>query len=263
MDIVVVICFALVVVWNLLGILAGGGNPGHFVDPTSVFVTIGGGITATMLGNGLPAFQKIPALMGVVLGGKQGSETEMIVTLISFAEKARREGLLVLEDDLGEVDEEFLKKGLQLVVDGTDPELVKAILSAEVDEIESRHDRQRKIFDDMGSFFPAWGMIGTLIGLVIMLRGLGSGGGASQVGSGMAVALITTYYGSVMANGVALPLASKLQDLNDDEMLIKNVMLDGILAIQAGDNPRVVQEKLTSYLPPTEKKKVIEQIGEK
>lgn len=263
MDIIVPLCLGLMVALNMLGIISGGGNLVDFADPVSVIITGGGGTVAVLMGNGLGAFGKIPILLKVIISPPKQSAPEMIITLISFADKARREGLLVLEDDLNEVKEDFLRKGMQLVVDGADPEMVKKIMSSEIDEMETRHDGMRKIFEDMAALYPAWGMIGTLIGLVLMLRAMGSGGGSSGVASGMAAALITTYYGSILANGIALPLASKLSALHDEEILVKNVMLEGILSIQAGENPRMATEKLLSFLPPPERKLVMEKVGER
>ena len=152
---------------------------------------------------------------------------------------------------------------MQLVVDGTDPELVRNILNTEIDNIEARHDSVRKVFDDAASLFPAWGMVGTLVGLVIMLRSLGGGGGIEAIGGGMAVALITTYYGSVIANGFALPISGRLAARNSSEVMVKNIMVEGILSVQAGDNPRIVKDKLVSFLPPNQRQKVNDQVGDR
>lgn len=263
MDILVPICMILVFVMNILGILTNQASLLWYGNLPSFVVTVGGGLISSLLANDLSTVTKIPKVFGVLVNPPKYQEDDMIITLISFSEKARREGLLVLEDDLGDLKDDFLKKGLQLVVDGTDPEMVKGIMAREIDEVESRHDTVIRMFEDMGNLFPAWGMIGTLIGLVAMLRGLGGGGGADKIGKDMAVALITTYYGSVLANGLAIPLAGKLKNRNDDEMLIKNIMLEGILSIQAGDNPRIVKDKLISFLPPSKRAKVNEQVGDR
>ncbi len=263
MDIIVPIGFVAVIVINLFGIISGGGNVGHMVDIASLVVTGLGGSTSLLVANDLSTVLGVPKAIKVILTKPNFDEAQMIITLISFSEKARREGLLVLEDDIQEVSDPFLKKGMQLVVDGTDPELVKNILNTEIDNIEARHDTVRKVFEDAASLYPAWGMIGTLIGLVIMLRSLGGGGGTEAIGSGMAVALITTYYGSVIANGFALPIAGRLASRHSSEALIKGIMIEGILSIQAGDNPRIVKDKLVSFLPPAQRQKVNEQVGDR
>lgn len=263
MDIFVPICLIVPIIVNLFGIISGGGSVAHMVDFASLVVTGLGGLNSLVMANDFSTIVGVPKAVGVLLNKPQFDESQMIITLISFSEKARREGLLVLEDDIQEVTDPFLKKGMQLVVDGTDPELVKNILNTEIDNIEARHDTVRKVFEDAASLFPAWGMIGTLIGLVIMLRSLGGGGGTEAIGSGMAVALITTYYGSVIANGFALPIAGRLAARHSSEALIKGIMIEGILSIQAGDNPRIVKDKLVSFLPPAQRQKVNEQVGDR
>jgi len=263
MDIFVVIGLAMVIALNLLGIFASGGSIAHFIDPTSFIITLGGGITSIVISNDIETIMKVPLAFRVIINKPNYAEDEMIITLISFSEKARREGLLVLEDDIQDVSDPFLKKCMQLVVDGTDPELVKNIMNTEINQIEARHDTLKKVFDDASALFPAWGMIGTLIGLVIMLRSLGGSGGIEAIGGGMAVALITTYYGAVLANGFAMPIAAKLATRHSSESLIKDIMLEGVLSIQAGDNPRIVKDKLVSFLPPSKRQKVNEHLGER
>ena len=263
MDIIVPLGFALVLGINLFGIIGGGGNIGHMIDVASLILTGAGGATSLLMANDMSTFLGAPKAVKVLLQKPSFDESQIIITLLSFSEKARREGLLVLEDDIQEVHDPFLKKGMQLVVDGTDPELVKNILNTEIDNVEARHDSVRKIFDDAASLFPAWGMIGTLIGLVIMLRSLGGGGGVETIGSGMAVALLTTYYGSVIANGFALPISGRLAARHASEAIVQSIMLEGILSIQAGDNPRIVKDKLISFLPPSQRQKINEQVGDR
>lgn len=263
MDIIVPLGFLLAIGINLFGIISGGGNVGHMVDIASAVVTGLGGSVSIVVANDMATVLGVPKAIKVLLNKPNYDEAQIIITLISFSEKARREGLLVLEDDIQEVSDPFLKKGMQLVVDGTDPELVKNILNTEIDNVEARHDTVRKVFEDAASLFPAWGMIGTLIGLVIMLRSLGGGGGVEAIGSGMAVALITTYYGSVIANAFALPIAGRLAARHSAEAIVQSIMLEGILSIQAGDNPRIVKDKLVSFLPPPQRQKVNEQVGDR
>jgi len=173
--------------------------------------------------------------------------SEVVNLLIGFAEKARREGLLTLEDEAKNTDNPFLQKGIQLVVDGTDPELVKDIMNIEIEALEERHSQGAGMLMRMGDMLPAFGMIGTLIGLVAMLANLDD---PSTIGSSMAVALITTLYGAIMANLVAIPLGQKLGLRSGEEVLIRRVMVEGILSIQRGENPRIVKEKLLSFFSP-------------
>jgi chemotaxis protein MotA len=174
--------------------------------------------------------------------------TGVIPLLVSFAEKARREGLLALEDDIESLEDDFLKRGIQLVVDGTDPELVKSIMITQMNYIEERHIFGRGIYEGMAALAPAFGMIGTLVGLVAMLKKMDD---PNAIGPSMATALITTMYGAIIANVICNPIAAKLAVKSGDEILLKKIMLEGMLAIQAGDNPRIVEEKLKAFLPPS------------
>ncbi|WP_295163112.1 motility protein A [uncultured Brachyspira sp.] len=263
MDIFVPLGAALVLGINLFGIISGGGNVGQMVDIASVVIVILGGATSIVVANDLGTVLGVPKAIQMLLKKPDYDEAQIIIMLLSFSEKARREGLLVLEDDIQEISDPLLKKGMQLVVDGTDPELVKNILNTDIDNVEARHDTVRKVFEDAASLFPAWGMIGTLIGLVIMLRSLGGGGGVEAIGSGMAVALLTTYYGSIIANGFALPIAGRLAARHASEATVQNIMIEGVLSIQAGDNPRIVKDKLVSFIPPNQRQKVNEQVGDR
>ena len=177
----------------------------------------------------------------------------VISKMVGYAERARREGMLALEEDSENETDDFLRKGLRLAVDGTDPQLLEKILETDVEQIENRHSEGAKILSTGGTFAPAFGMIGTLIGLVNMLSNLED---PTQIGAGMATALITTFYGAVLANAVFLPLAGKLETRSKEEMVIKNMVIEGIMAIQSGDSPRIVEEKLKSFLSPTERKRV-------
>jgi len=147
-----------------------------------------------------------------------------------------------------DIDDDFVVKGIQMAIDGTDPELIEQILTSELDSISDRHNRGKSIFDTMGKYAPAFGMIGTLIGLVIMLQNMDD---PSKIGPGMAVALLTTLYGALVANLVCLPLADKLARRSGDELLLKEIVIRGVMSIQSGDNPRVVEQKLKTFLSPT------------
>ncbi len=178
---------------------------------------------------------------------KKVNLTEIIPVLVSFAEKARREGLLALEDDIEDLEDAFLKRGIQLVVDGTDPELVKQIMDTQMNYIEDRHSYGQALYENMATLAPAFGMVGTLTGLVAMLLTMDD---PSTIGPSMSVALITTLYGAIVANLFLNPIMYKLQVKSQEEVLLKKIMLAGMLSIQAGDNPRIVEEKLKAFLPP-------------
>lgn len=167
--------------------------------------------------------------------------------IIELSSVARRDGLLALEEAGNKAEDEFLKKGIMLIVDGTDPELVRNIMETELTFLEERHAEGRGLYDAMGSYAPAFGMIGTLIGLINMLQQLDD---PSSVGPQMAVALITTFYGSVMANAIFIPIAAKLKIKSKQEILMKELVVEGLLSIQAGENPRIIEEKLKTFISP-------------
>jgi chemotaxis protein MotA len=177
----------------------------------------------------------------------------IIKQIIELANVARREGLLALEDATGDINDQFLQKGIMLIVDGTDPELVQNILESEISNVEDRHGIGSGMFEALGANFPAFGMIGTLIGLVGMLQSLDD---PTTIGPKMAVALLTTFYGSLFANLIFIPIAEKLKYKSSQEVLVRNIMLEGLLSIQAGENPRIIEEKLKSFLAPSVRKKM-------
>ena len=197
--------------------------------------------------------------MSLIFKTPENDMPSVIRKIIELSNVARKEGLLSLEEASAELDDPFLKKGILLIVDGTDPELVRAIMETELNSIDSRHRSKISFWEDLGAMGPAWGMIGTLIGLVNMLQDMDD---PSSIGPSMAVALITTLYGSILANWICAPVASKLKCQNNDEMVIKEIMIEGLLSIQAGENPRVIEEKLKSFLTPAEKAAMEESGGE-
>ena len=240
---------------TLMGIIIGivllggsvvlGGNAIIFVSLQALMIVLGGTAAGTMVGFSLSELKKVPSLLVIAFNENRMNSQEVINVLVDFAEKARREGLLALEQDSMEVDDSFLQRGIQLVVDGTDPELVRNILETKLTFLEERHGKGQNIFRTMGTLSPAFGMIGTLIGLIEMLSQLED---PSALGGGMAVALITTLYGALMANLFFIPMSQKLKLRSEEEVLMKEVMIEGILSIQAGENPRIVEEKLRAFL---------------
>ncbi len=227
-----------------------------FYNLPSIMVTVGGSIASLLVGYKFKHLMKIPNFVRVALFPTKYNLPELIVTIVSFSEKARREGLLALEDDLEELSDPFMKKGLQLVVDGTDPELVRNIMENEVDQMVGRHDDNKRIFDDWSTWAPAFGMIGTLMGLVMMLVNLED---RASIGPYLGVAIITTLYGAVMCYLFLQPLSSRLDMMTNAEVLYKAVILMGVLSIQSGDNPRIVKDKLITFLPPDQREELAEE----
>lgn len=235
----------------LMAILTSGGMIPMYLNLPSFLMVIGASFAAMLVSNPLNRMLGIMRYVNLTLRAPDLKEEKIISDLVAFSERARREGLLALEDNLEEVEDEFMRKGVQLVVDGTDPDIIKSVLFNDLNQLQERHDVGIKIFDDWGKLAPAFGMIGTLAGLIAMLQALGDDPDA--IGSGMALALITTMYGSVMANLVLIPMKNKLEDRNRDEVRVKEIVIEGILSIQSGDNPRILLEKLVSFLPPRQR----------
>jgi chemotaxis protein MotA len=239
------------IVWSILL----GGSLSGFIDMPSVAVVIGGTIGALLINFPLKKFLALGKVIGKTFMFTLDDPGIVIDKMVRYAERARREGMLALEEDSENETDPFLRKGLRLAVDGTDPQLLEKILETDVEQIENRHSDGAKLLGMGGTFAPAYGMIGTLIGLVNMLSSLDD---PTQIGAGMATALITTFYGAVLANAVFIPLQGKLEIRSKEEMVIKSMVIEGIMAIQSGDSPRIVEEKLKSFLSPIARAKVEE-----
>ena len=231
----------------IFGILSAGADIGSYIDVPSIIITLGGSISGVLASNKLKDF--IGGLKSITLAFKEEvlDPGAVISNVINLANVARKEGLLALEEASNDIEDPFLKKGIMLVVDGTDAELVRGILETELVCLEDRHKKVIGFWDKWAELGPAWGMIGTLVGLVNMLNNMED---PSSIGPSMAVALITTLYGSIVANWLCAPVASKMKVNNDLEVIVKEVMVEGLLSIQAGENPRVIEEKLKSFLSP-------------
>ncbi|MFP3154087.1 motility protein A [Lachnospiraceae bacterium ZAX-1] len=219
----------------------------NFADAPSVLITIGGSVMGMLASNSVSDFLAGFKSFALIFKVSKSDPTEVITNIINLSNIARKEGLLALEEAAGGIEDEFLKKGIMLVVDGTDPELVRGILETDLICVESRHKSIIGFWEKWGELGPAWGMIGTLIGLVNMLQNMSD---PDSLGPNMAVALITTLYGSLLANWICNPTATKLKSKNEGEMMMKEVTVEGLLSIQAGENPRVIEEKLKSFLAP-------------
>ncbi len=232
----------------LAAILMGSGL-GAFVDPPSLLVVVGGSIAAMMIAFPLSTvIGSIKIALKAFFSPKQSPDT-VIERIVDLAVKARKESIIALEKE--EIEDPFLAKGIRLVVDGTAPNLVRSILRTEIGFMKQRHLSGQSVFKFLGGMAPAYGMIGTLIGLVQMLQSLDD---PSSIGPAMAVALLTTFYGALLANIVALPIAEKLAGKSGDEVLMMEVTIQGVLAILEGDNPIIVRSKLEAFLSPSQRK---------
>ena len=247
MDIASVI--GLIVAWGLIlgSIIIGGGTFGAFIDYPSLMVVVGGAIAAAMISFPMKNFSGVVGVVMKVFLYKLDSIPSLIDELVSLAETARRDGLLALEGRLSEIENSFVVLGIQMAVDGTRPEVMEDIMRTELDAVATRHRDGKAVLDCMGRCAPAFGMIGTLMGLVIMLGDMSD---PSKIGAGMAVALLTTMYGAIASNVVFLPFAEKLGFTNKQELLAMEIIVRGIMAIQSGENPRVIEQKLNTFIPP-------------
>lgn len=221
-----------------------------FWSISSLIITIVGSFCALLVSFPIKALLNIPNLLKKLFIKREESKIDLIKQFCELGKKARKDGLLALEEELNILEDEFLKSGLQMVVDGVDPETIQEILELDVDTAEKRHEIGHKIFDMWGQLAPAFGMIGTLIGLITMLSRLDD---SASIGTGMATALITTFYGALFANLVLTPIANNLRFQTNEESFTKQLMIEGIFEIQAGTNPRLIEEKLMVYLSPTER----------
>lgn len=258
MDIASLAGIILGVAMVIFGIFSSGGIAafGNFIDPASILITIGGSISSVLTAHKLPDF--INGFKGISLPfqDKVVDPAQVIRQIIELSNVGRKEGLLALEEAANNIEDEFLKKGIMLVVDGTDPELVRGILETDLYCLQDRHGKVIGFWEKWAEMGPAWGMIGTLIGLVNMLKTLDD---PSSIGPNMAVALLTTLYGSLIANWLCIPVSYKLKANDAIEVVMREITIEGLLSIQAGENPRVIEEKLKSFLSPSARNSFSEQ----
>ncbi|MDP4108443.1 MAG: motility protein A [Bacillota bacterium] len=244
----------------LIGLAAGvglivygitdGGLLSSFIDFPSMAITFGGAFASTFIAFPGSFFRNIPKHLKIVMGKKKYNPQKYIAIIVDFAQEARRKGLLSLEEKASNVDDIFLKDSIMLIVDAIDPEKVKGILENKLSCLEERHSAGWQFYEKASTFAPAFGMIGTLIGLINMLANLNmsSDEGSAKLANGMAVALITTFYGSFLANLLLIPMGNRLHMLHNEEMLCKQIVVEGVIAIQAGENPKHIEERLNGYL---------------
>lgn len=253
----IVVAFLLIIISICLGPQGVAGLEG-FVDLPSILITFGGAFCVILAtSSSISEFLKNLKSIGLIMKPVASNEEEVIKQIIDLSNVARKEGLLALEEAANEsIEDEFVKKGVLLIVDGTDPEFVRSILETELSCISERHKSVISFWENLAAQGPAWGMIGTLIGLINMLADLSD---LAMVGPNMAIALVTTFYGSVLANWLCFPVSTKLKSNDAIEIMMKEIVVEGLLSIQAGENPRIIEEKLKSFVSPDRRKN----IGEK
>ncbi len=230
----------------IIGAILVGGSLGDFLDVPSILITVGGTFTATFITYPFSEVGKLPKVIKHAFLYKGTEVSSIIREIVETAQLARKKGLLSIESNLKDDSHPLLRLGLQLVVDGHEAKDVDQILGTEMEGMKERHRQGADLFGTMGLISPAMGLIGTLIGLVQMLKNLSD---PSSIGPAMAVALLTTFYGSLLANIIFNPIANKLKTRSQDEETVKSMIVTGVLAILSGDNPRIIEHKLNSFLP--------------
>lgn len=249
MDIATIVGFILgtfLMVWGI----TSTGDILNFWDAPSLIIVLGGVLASTLISFPLKTVISSLKTVKFAFTTKEIALNDLIAEIVGMANIARKEGLLALEESGQKSENEFLKKGIMLVVDGTDPELVRNVMETELNFIEERHNVGIKVFEIMAGLAPGFGMIGTLIGLINMMKTLDN---PDTIGPNMSVALITTFYGSLFANFVFQPIANKLSFRSKQEILAKEMMIEGLLSTQAGENPRIIEEKLKTFIPPADR----------
>ncbi len=222
----------------------------NFVDVPSMFITFGGAISATLIAFPISYFKDIPKHIRISVQKKKYDPKVYIAKIVDFAQEARKKGLLSLEDKANQETDPFFRESMMLIVDAIDPTKVKEMLDNELDGLVDRHSHGWQFYEKFSTFGPAFGMIGTLIGLINMLAhmDMSAANGANKMAQGMATALVTTFYGSMLSNLVLTPFAHKLHMRHDEEMVCKEIVVEGVLAIQAGENPTHIEERLNSFV---------------
>ncbi|MFA5527261.1 MAG: MotA/TolQ/ExbB proton channel family protein [Peptostreptococcales bacterium] len=241
--------FALMAVSVSMGVNTPGGAM-IFVDPASFVITVLGSFCSLVTSFPFAILLKTPRIIKSAFSEPIQSRKEIVDIFSGLSRKARTEGLLALEEEVQNLEDEFLVRGMQMVIDGVEPENIREILEFEVYSLEKRHSYGHAIFAKWAEFAPAFGMIGTLIGLILMLTDLTN---ADGIGVGMATALITTLYGSLFANIIFLPIGNQLQVRTEEEVFTMEMIIEGVLSIQSGINPRIVEEKLLTYVLPEDR----------
>jgi len=250
-----------------LGVLRNGGDLFWFFNLNSILIVLGGTISATLVNYPLKHVFNIFKVLKNAFTSENHNYQQMISEIVEKAEKARKNGVLSLEADLPKIEDSFLKNGIELAINERDPSLLRTYLKLELSNIERRHSMGQEIFFYMGAYAPAFGMLGTIIGLIIMMNNFSGGGGGGEMNemsfdvaqkfaqllSGMGLALITTFYGVLMSNLIFLPIGGKLKRKSENEMMLKNIVVEGIISIHKKDHPILIREKLMTFVPRTER----------
>jgi len=258
-DVLTPVGLTIGVVMLFFGIVYNGGISGllSFVDPASLLIVLGGLLSGLLVSFSLKDIKQMARVMKQSFSSDERKLQDLIDTFVHLSDRARREGLLSLEMEIDQVKDRFLRKGVMLAIDGVDPDVINDILNAEIAAMEERHRKGRAILEKAGDYAPAWGMIGTLIGLVLMLKNLND---PSTLGPNMAIALLTTLYGSLLANLVFIPVAAKLELKTEEEAFLKQIIIEGVIGVQSGQNPKLLQEKLSAFLSEEEREAKVNEL---
>lgn len=257
---------------SIIGIVAGiaivlqgisqSGSLMNFFDLPSIVIVFGGVICSVIASFPFSTLKNVVGHMKVLVKGKTYKPEPLIESLVEFAQIARKNGLLALEEKANELEDPFYKRSIMLVVDAMEAEKVREVLEAEVDNMAARHEEEASVYEKASAYAPAFGMIGTLVGLINMLKELDLSSGASEsLGANMSVALVTTFYGCMLSNLVFLPIAKKLRVRNEEEILYRQIIIEGVLGIQAGDNPKTLRERLASSLTSRQQMNILNSDG--
>lgn len=250
MDIASLVGLILAIGLILGSVMIGTAPLSAFIDIPSVMVVCGGSVAAALIAFPLSSMLKSPKVMLKVMLNKNADRLGLISAIVALAETARRDGLLALESKVADIENPLVRTGIQMAVDGSTPDVVEEVLRTEVNSIAARHREGKSLMDQMARFAPAYGMIGTLMGLIMMLSDMSD---PSSIGGGMAVALITTLYGAIAANVFFSPFAEKLGMLSRSEMVSYEIAIRGVMAIQSGESPRAIDQKLRTFLHPSQR----------
>jgi len=246
----------------IAGILMSG-SISNFISGSSIFIVVGGTLAAIVASFPLSILKNVGTHMKIAITANQYDPAPLIDSLVEFSQIARKNGLLALEEKANQLEDPFYKRSLMLIIDAVEAETVKEVLEAEIEGMAARHDEQASLYVKGSAYAPAFGMIGTLVGLINMLKSMYlDEGGSDQLGVNMSVALITTLYGCLLANLLFGPIAKKLELRNNEEILYRQIIVDGVLGIQAGDNPKSLKERLVSSLPTNKQLDILDESGE-
>ncbi|MBO8463833.1 MAG: motility protein A [Firmicutes bacterium] len=247
MDLTTIIGLLLGIFLIIQGVVSSG-DINNFIDIPSVIIVIGGTFASVIASYPFHILKEVPKHFKILIMGKHFKPEKIIDQLVEFAKIARQDGMLALEEKIQNIEDPFFKQSLLLVIDALEEEKIQELLESEMETLSARHEEAAGLYEKASAYAPAFGMIGTLVGLINMLAAMNGEDGADSLGANMSVALVTTFYGCVLANVILLPIAKKLRVRNEEELLYRQIIVEGVLAIQAGDNPKFLKEKLTSYL---------------